>query len=714
MGTYGCCGAYILMGTIQQSRNTWRIAHADRASVLIDAGAFFGAVRASLRQARRSVFIVGWDLDSRTRLIGEDREPHDDWPITLREFLTRLVNERSELTVYLLAWDFAVLYALEREPFPSLSLGWNTPERVRFRLDNALPVGASHHQKIIVVDDAVAFSGGLDLTIRRWDTCQHDLDNPFRHDPAGQPYRPFHDVQMMVDSEAALALGELARERWSRATDESIPLAPQGAPWPAPVAPDFADVEVAISRTLPADDDQPEVREAERLFHDMIATAERAIYIENQFLTCVPIADALVKRMRERPELVVLMVAPHTPDTWLESHTMRNGRIRFLRTLREAGLEERFRLVCPEVRDGARATYTMVHSKVMIVDDVLLRVGSANLNNRSMGTDTECDLTIEAQDDTQRQSIATVRARLLADHCGVSEEATAQAIALGGLLHAADTLSGRGHTLVPIDDGEPDAGELAEYIEAIADPQRPIHSNDVLGSVLGDGFSRGRLRMFAKVAAVLILFVGLTIAWHYPPLSQIAKPDSMGPMLRALAQEPWAPILVIGIYLVGGLIAFPVVILIAATAAAFGPWLGLLYATAGTLSSAIVTFAVGALIGRDVLRNVLGPRLKRVQRKIVKGGVLAVAAIRMVPIAPFTVVNLVAGASEIRLGSYVAGTVIGMAPGLIVMSALGHQFVRILSEPKPGEYALLFAFVVVWIVLAGGVQMLVAKFGSKP
>jgi len=111
---------------------------------------------------------------------------------------------------------------------------------------------------------------------------------------------------------------------------------------------------------------------------------------------------------------------------------------------------------------------------------------------------------------------------------------------------------------------------------------------------------------------------------------------------------------------------------------------------------------------------VLGPRLKRVQRKIVKGGVLAVAAIRMVPIAPFTVVNLVAGASEIRLGSYVAGTVIGMAPGLIVMSALGHQFVRILSEPKPGEYALLFAFVVVWIVLAGGVQMLVAKFGSKP
>ena len=162
------------------------------------------------------MFIIGWDLDSRTRLVGEDCAAHDGWPVTLREFLVRLVRERPELTVYLLAWDFAVLYALEREPFPSLKLGWNTPSRMRFRLDNALPVGASHHQKIIVVDDAVAFSGGLDLTIRRWDTCRHDIDDPQRCDPAGQPYRPFHDVQMVVDGEAARALAEIAHERWAR------------------------------------------------------------------------------------------------------------------------------------------------------------------------------------------------------------------------------------------------------------------------------------------------------------------------------------------------------------------------------------------------------------------------------------------------------------------------------------------------------------------
>src|SRR5437764_1457376 len=90
-----------------------------------------------------------------------------------------------------------------------------------------------------------------------------------------------------------------------------------------------------------------------------------------------------------------------------------------------------------------------------------------------------------------------------------------------------------------------------------------------------------------------------------------------------------------------------------------------------------------------MLRAVIGPRLKRVQRRIVRGGVLAIAAIRLVPIAPFTVVNLVAGASEIRLGAFMAGTIIGMLPGWLVMSALGHQLMRIISAPSATDIALL-------------------------
>lgn len=701
------------MGILRPGHNVWRIEHADRAAILVDGGAYFGAVREALLQAQRSVFIVGWDLDSRTRLVGEDGEARDNWPVTLRDFLTRLVSERPDLTVYLLAWDFAVLYALEREPFPSLKLGWNTPARVRFRLDNVLPVGASHHQKVIVVDDAVAFSGGLDLTIRRWDTRQHSLENPHRCDPAGKLYPPFHDVQFMVDGKAALALGELARERWARATGEHAPMVTDGSRWPQSVSPDFSGVQVGVARTVPVYGDLPEVREAEALFHDMISVAGSSLYIENQFLTSAAIAKTLARRMLEKPELETVIIAPHTPENWLEAHTMRNGRIRFIRTLRDAGVTDRVRLFYPEVRDRQHVTHTMVHSKILIVDDRFLRVGSANMNNRSMGTDTECDLVIEAANDVQVRAIRAIRARLLGDHCGVSEEAAAQAIEDGSLIHAAETLASRGHRLRPIDDGEPDQGEFAEYIEGLADPDRPIQSKEVLASLFSERFPRRKPSVLIKLIALVALFLCLTIGWHYPPLANLASPREIGPMLRSLADQPWAPLLVIGIYLVGGLIAFPVTVLIAATAATFGPAVGLAYATVGSLASAVVTYAVGVALGREALRGVLGPRLKRVQRKIVSGGVLAVAAIRLVPLAPFTVVNLVAGASEVKLGAYVAGTLLGMAPGLLVMSALGHQFVRILSAPEPGEFAILFAVVLLWLAFAGGLQVIMTKFGNR-
>jgi phospholipase D1/2 len=606
-----------------------------------------------------------------------------------------------------------VLYALEREPFPSLKLGWNTPARVRFRLDNVLPVGASHHQKIIVVDDAVAFSGGLDLTIRRWDTSWHRLDEPRRVDPAGQPYRPFHDVQMMVDGKAARALGDLARERWARATGERLSATRGSLRWPLRGAPDFSEVDVALARTLPPYQGEAEVREVKALFHDMIARAERTVYIENQFITCAALAETLGRRLRERPELEAVMVAPQAHHSWLESRVMRNGRIRFVGVLRDLGVADRVRLLYPEVGDETRVTDTMVHAKVMIVDDTLLRVGSANLNNRSMGTDSECDLAIEAASDDQRRAIGTIRARLLADHCGVSVAEAAQAVAQQGLRRAAETLTGRGHRLRVIEDGTPDVGEFADYIAGLADPERPIESREVMAALLGDRFPAQRRWMWLKLAAIPLVFIALAVAWQFPPLSNIASPDEVGPMLQALAAEPWAPLLVIGVYIIGGLVAFPLLLLIAATAAAFGPILGLVYALAGSLASAVVTYAIGVALGRDTLRAVIGPRLKRVQRRIVKGGVLAIAAIRLVPVAPFTVVNLVAGASEIRLGAFLAGTILGLAPGLIVMSALGHQLMRIIRGPSAIDILLLAGVIVLWLALAGAIQVASAKLGRE-
>ena len=273
-----------------------------------------------------------------------------------------------------------MLFALERELFPSISLRWRLPRRIRYCLDDDLPAGAAHHQKIVVVDDAVAFSGGQDVTIRRWDTIQHRLDHPGRVDPGGEPYGPYHDVQALVDGNAAFALAKLVRERWRNGACERAPaVRPCGDPWPAGIVPDLEQIDVGIARTCPAIEDQDEIRECEALFLDSIERAERTILIENQYLTATRFAERLARRMRENPKLEVVIIAPRTSRSWLEGQTMRARLAAFMRSLEDLELRDRVALLYPQVEAGGRALDIMIHSKTMVVDDVLLRVGSANL-----------------------------------------------------------------------------------------------------------------------------------------------------------------------------------------------------------------------------------------------------------------------------------------------------------------------------------------------
>ena len=702
------------MPILSPNANVWRIERANRFSVLIDGASFFGAVRQAALLARRSIIIMGWDLDSRTRLVDASGQTKDAYPAELAAFLSALVTERSNLNVYLLLWDYSLLYAAERESFPLFSLQWRTPPRVHFSLDNQVPLGASQHQKIVVIDGQVAFSGGLDLTGRRWDTPEHAVDNPFRIDPGGKPYRPFHDVQAMVDGDAARALYDIARQRWRSVTFEELPNADAGSDaWPKVVQPDFQNVQVGLARTQPAMGACKEQREVEALFLDSIDTAERALYIENQFFTSVPIAERIARRMQGRQALETLLIGPQNHEFWIEARTMRNGRIRFLGTLLDAGVGDRVRLVYPQVENAGTSTDTMMHSKVMIIDDRFLRIGSANLNNRSMGTDTECDLAIEATTEQERARILDIRHRLLADHCGVPAAEVARHFAEGrGLIRASYELMGAGHSLRDVDDGEPDPAEMARYVEGVADPERPIAADAFAAMELTGHTPRLTIGKLAKLGGALLLVLALTLAWHFTTLSDLLQPSALEAMMSKLATSPLAPLYVIGGYLLGGLVAFPLVVLIAATAAAFGPVEGFIYALGGSVASAVLTYGIGAWVGRQPLRSLLGPRLNRIRNVFVRRGILAIAAIRLVPVAPFTVVNLVAGASSVRLVDYVVGTVLGLLPGLLLMSALGYQIYRFLIAPTAADLALLAGAALLWVVAVFAAQRLAARVGN--
>jgi phospholipase D1/2 len=706
--------AQISESVIRPGHNAWRRERAGRAAVLMDAGQYFGAVREALKNARSTAFIVGWDLDSRTRLVGEDCRADDGLPEGLIEFLSALVKRRPELLIHVLVWDYSILYANERELFPTAAVRWGTPKQIRFCLDDDLPFGASQQQNIVAVDDALAFSGGLDLTTRRWDTREHRLDDLRRVDLAGVPYAPFHDVQAMVDGKAAAALAELARMRWIHgACERAPPIRPAGDPWPKSITPDLTDIDLGIARTSPALDEESEVREVEALFFDMVDRAERCLYIENQFLTSKRFAEHLAQRMKERPGLETVLVTPKHAHSWLEEQTMQAGLGRFMQVFADKGLGGRVRFLYPRVAENGRSIDTMVHSKVMIVDDRLLRIGSANLNNRSFGVDTECDLAFDATSAKHRKQILSLRNRLVGHFCGTSESEVASAAAQSGsLIKAVEALSRNGHSLAPIELDHASHVQITAF-EEFGDPERPIAAPEFAKSFVGERPPARRLRRFAKIIAIGLFVVLLVLAWRLTPLSALTNPHTIKEWFTDIAANPAAPAIVLAVFLVGGLLVFPVTLLIAATAATFGPWLGFAYAAAGAAASAILTYGVGVLIGRETLESVLGPRLNRIRRAITRHGVLAIATVRMVPVAPFTVVNLAAGASRIPFTDYMLGTVLGMLPGLVLMSALGYQIFNVLTAPTPLNVTLFVLAVAAWIGASLGIQALVTRSRRK-
>ncbi|MFZ2176050.1 MAG: phospholipase D-like domain-containing protein [Rhodococcus sp. (in: high G+C Gram-positive bacteria)] len=451
----------------------WQIAHADRLACIIDAADYFRHAKSAMLQSRRRIILIGWDFDTRIKL-----EPHGktlEGPNRLGKFLAWLTRERPDLEIYLLKWNIGAFAAIGRGMTPIFVSNWMTDRRLRFEMDAAHPIGAAHHQKIIVIDDALAFCGGIDMTVDRWDTSDHRDDDHYRTKPNGDRYGPWHDATTAVDGDAARAVGEMARDRWKTATGRELePIDGHDTPWPEDLEPTMTSVDVAVARTLPELDDRREVREIEALYLAAIAGATRSLYIESQYLASRTLAEAIAARLREPGGPEIVLVLPRNAEGWLEQKAMDGARRALLHLLWTADTEHRLGVYYPVT---ARGNPIYVHAKVLVMDDRLLRVGSSNLNNRSMGFDTECDLAVEVTASTPngeqlRDAILGIRTRLLREHLDVTAEQFEEALAENSsLLHAVDTLRGSGRTLAKFerDTVEDEESLLAE--NALMDPE---------------------------------------------------------------------------------------------------------------------------------------------------------------------------------------------------------------------------------------------------
>lgn len=467
-------------GILRPGRNCCLVATARRAGVTVDGAAYFLALRDAFERARRSILIVGWDFDGAVAL-----DPVGCGPASrpLREYLPALLERRPELEVRILVWGFSVFYGQSQSPPPRFDRRWVGHPRLLFRFAYDCPFFGCHHQKIVCVDDALALCGGMDLTAMRWDVPTHDAGHPVRMDSRGQPYAPRHDVQLAVEGEAALALSEIARARWRDVTGQHLPPVDAGADvWPDSVPARLFDVPIGIARTCPARRSRAALREGQALIHDALEAAREHVYVESQYFTARAVGDHLAELLQRPRGPQIVIVVRRKADGLIQRFAMGSNRSRLLRRLAAVDRHHRLGVYYPVVEDPEGREHEIeVHSKVIAVDDRLLRIGSSNLNNRSMGYDSECDAALEPEDAQGRAAVRRITCELLAEHLGRSAEEVAAGLRNQGLLTVVERLNGsRGRRLVRFE-ADPSRGPRHPILgtglvdrDAIWDPWRPL------------------------------------------------------------------------------------------------------------------------------------------------------------------------------------------------------------------------------------------------
>lgn len=663
---------------LRPGENCWRVETASRVAPLIDTAAYFEAFMAACELAERCIFILGWDFDRHERCGRGDDVP------TMEQFLHGLLDRSKELHIYLLTWDYNMIYAAEREWFQSWKFRFNSHQRLHVRYDSQHPLGGSQHQKIVVVDDALAFCGGIDLSRWRWDTPEHKAGDARRTDPDGNAYPPFHDIMWAVDNDAASALGQLARTRWSRSgsSDKAPgPVESRRSPWPEGLEPLFKDFPVAIARTFPAHQGREEVREVEQLFLDSINRAKQYIYVENQYFTSRVITRALASQLEKDDPPEIVLVLPRHTGGWLEQVTMDALRQTRLQTLHKSDKHKRLRVFYPDQPELPQDECISVHAKLMIIDDYFIHSGSANTSDRSMGMDSECDLALEAEG---HDGVPWLLHRLLSEHldCSVGDVVTARD-ERGSLVAAIDSLrSSGGRTLVPLDTSELDEHADVSSEADLVDPYEPINSDYFIHHAISDKQAptgRRRLLLFLGFIGFLLLCAA---AWRWTPLADWATTERLTHALEWFEEPSTKFLAVLVVMVIASLVMVPLTLLVVTSAILLGPWIGFGCSMAGALISAFLGFHIGQIISGDAIHKLSNSKLHQLSKTLSNRGVMAIAVLRLLPVAPYTIVNLAAGASHLQVGKFMLGSLFGLAPGVAALTVFSVSLFQAVLNPS--------------------------------
>ncbi|MFW5693835.1 MAG: VTT domain-containing protein [Alkalispirochaeta sp.] len=683
--------------------------HATQLSLLTSSAEYFAAVQYGIHHAARRILIVGWSIDDRIRLV---RDAPDQ---SLGELLVNRARENRNLHIQIRIWEAPAVFGADQHITTWFETQCAELENLDLVRVPAASAFAARHEKYIIIDDRVAWLGGIDLSHNRWDMADHRVDNPHRANPDGERYVPYHDTHLMFSGPAVRALFRVAvldgliQDDWKPAA---------ATPWPPDRFVDLHDQELFLSctRSYP-DGSHEDERQILHLYRDLVHAAEERIFIENQYFSSNEITEAVMSRLQEPqgPEVIVIM-SRELPDT-LGRMTMGVNSTLHLARLIEHDRYRRLGIFYPVSADDG-ATNVKVHSKTMVVDGKLFTLGSANISRRSFSLDSELNATVQGGESSGETAGSVLEDRLLAQHTGLSVEAwRVEVQRCGGSRLAAiherisqwdGLIDGRDHVIADAPRHVPQ--EILDRFDMDQPPpqetvfQRTIRSNPweiitrtkrVWASVLG------------AIAVIGLLFYAAQIDFDIQEILQrIADINSRYPIVGVL--------LTIASFWLTMLVFVTIVVPIVFFSALHGPVLGMVYSTVGIFSGAFIFYAIGrALHTASWPDRYHAVRLAKEQLARIKPyGLWAVAISRMVPSGPFLVVNLVTGLLGFSPVQFFAGSAVGLLPGIVAFSVFGEVVRNVFTDPSIMSTIWFVVFVVAYSGAVRALLLMVQRIAS--
>lgn len=214
---------------------------------------------------------------------------------------------------------------------------------------------------------------------------------------------------------------------------------------------------------------------------------------------------------------------------------------------------------------------------------------------------------------------------------------------------------------------------------------------------------------WAKLAPLAIVIVALFLAWRYTPLAEVVTAERVMAWARAVDDIWWSPLVVVAAYIPAAFIMFPRPLITLFAVIAYGPWLGFATSMGGIVVAALSAYFAGRALPDDTLRDLAGEKLERTSKALRGRSFVAALALSVVPVAPFPVVGMVAGAARIKLLQYLAGTALGMVPGTLATTVFADQVRTALEDPSRINYWLVAGIVAFLVVLTLFVRRWLAK-----